>query len=109
MDNTTWYDCKPTHPNKPISVQASRDALDEAWSRYEAAVDARYQPNAYGTFSQEELNELRKTAEILGALHDARYDAWQRDDLVEQRWAIEERERKQIEIGRHAMTEENLP
>ena len=90
MDTTTWHDCKPTHPAKPTSVQAAKDAVDEAWANYEAAVDARYQPNAYDTFSQEELNELRKTAQILGALYDARYDAWQRGEDIESRWAREQ-------------------
>lgn len=68
----------------PLAVTLAWKAVEKAAARIEAALAARHDNRLVGpAFSQAEINELRKTAAILGAHYADVYEAWIYGELTE--------------------------
>ena len=99
MDNTTWHDQRPTHESKPLAVENAFNAMETAWDNYLATCDDGR--------PQEDIEEMRKTAEILEKHYNDVYNEFSLGALVPQIWQLEEHDA--LEYGRAAMTEEGQP
>lgn len=77
MDNITFFDQRPSHPQRPPILCDAAAASDEAWDNYLAAIDRVYAEGRQDTPTDDEYEELRKLmieATEAGSWYLALYD-----------------------------------
>lgn len=74
MDNTTWFDQRPTHPQRPVAYYNAIRAANAMWAIVDREVE---RGTAAGQLDYALIGEMQKAEQIIARLQEAEYDAWQ--------------------------------
>ena len=73
-DDITWFDQRPTNPQRPVAYHNAIAASNAMWATLDAEIERGL---ATGQIDGDMVREMQKAELIIARLQEAEYDAWQ--------------------------------
>ena len=73
-DDITWFDQRPTHPQRPVAYHNAIAASNAMWATVDREIERGL---AAGQMDYQMVAEMQKAERIIATLQNAEYDAWQ--------------------------------